>query len=129
MPVPLRARSFAPPKNGCAQDDAIEIEIGRNSKLSHYRGGSASVRQTDQALSFVMLSGFGLLRARGREGRNIPTPFCRQALGILRLRGHFALRSSHSGHDDTSTPSWLTRCISVILRRALSQLYDDPLPE
>jgi hypothetical protein len=37
MPVPLRARSFAPPKNGCAQDDAIEIEIGRNSKLSHYR--------------------------------------------------------------------------------------------
>jgi hypothetical protein len=23
-------------KNGCAQDDAIEIKIGRNSKLSHY---------------------------------------------------------------------------------------------
>jgi len=70
--------------------------------------------------AFVMLRGFGLSLVRGRTSRSIPTHSLRQELGILRLRGQFALRSSHFAQDDTGTLSWLTRRISAILRRALS---------
>jgi Dolichyl-phosphate-mannose-protein mannosyltransferase len=67
-----------------------------------------------------MLSGVGLSLLRGREVEASLLAVCAQELGTLRLRGTSPCEAATPAQDDTGTLSWLTRRISDILRRALS---------